>query len=60
MRALTALFLLFFVCAQPAPVVAGPAVVFDVESSKVLYAEDPDMLWHPASLTKLMTVYLTF
>ena len=60
MRALTALFLLFFVCAQPAPVVAGPAMVFDVESSKVLYAEDPDMLWHPASLTKLMTVYLTF
>ena len=26
----------------------------------VLYDEDADMPWHPASLTKLMTAYLTF
>ena len=26
----------------------------------VLYAEDPDAQWFPASLTKLMTAYVTF
>ncbi len=39
---------------------AGPALVFDPKNNLVLYSEDPDMLWHPASLTKLMTAYLTF
>jgi D-alanyl-D-alanine carboxypeptidase len=44
----------------PAGVHAGPALLFDPDTNKVLYAEDPDLLWHPASLTKLMTAYLTF
>ncbi len=39
---------------------AGPAIVFDNNSNQILYAEDPDQLWHPASLTKLMTAYLVF
>ncbi|MEJ2124156.1 MAG: D-alanyl-D-alanine carboxypeptidase [Alphaproteobacteria bacterium] len=39
---------------------AGPALVIEPKSGLVLYAEDPDALWHPASLTKLMTAYLTF
>ena len=39
---------------------AGPALLFDPEDGKVLYAEDPDSQWHPASLTKIMTAYLTF
>jgi D-alanyl-D-alanine carboxypeptidase len=39
---------------------AGPALLFEANTEKVLYAEDPDLLWHPASLTKLMTAYLTF
>ncbi|MEM7775871.1 MAG: D-alanyl-D-alanine carboxypeptidase family protein [Pseudomonadota bacterium] len=39
---------------------AGPAVLIDVESGHVLYAEEPDQLWHPASLTKIMTAYLAF
>ena len=39
---------------------AGPALVFDPSTNVVLYAERPDQLWHPASLTKLMTAYLTF
>src|SRR5262245_25028340 len=26
----------------------------------VLYAEDQDTQWHPASLTKIMTAYITF
>lgn len=39
---------------------AKPALVFDMSSSLVLYAEDQDTLWHPASLTKMMTAYLVF
>ena len=39
---------------------AGPALLFEASSGKVLYAEDVDNLWHPASLTKIMTAYITF
>lgn len=39
---------------------AGPALVFDAADGRVLYAEDADDQWHPASLTKIMTAYLTF
>lgn len=38
----------------------GPALVFDPSNGKVLYAEDADDQWHPASLTKIMTAYVTF
>ncbi len=30
------------------------------EDGRILEAEEADRLWHPASLTKLMTAYLTF
>jgi D-alanyl-D-alanine carboxypeptidase len=39
---------------------AGPALLFDASNGKVLYAEDQDHQWHPASLTKIMTAYVTF
>lgn len=39
---------------------AGPALLFDADDGKILYAEDPDKKWHPASLTKIMTAYLAF
>lgn len=39
---------------------ASPALLFEATSGKVLYAEDVDNLWHPASLTKIMTAYITF
>lgn len=42
---------------------AGPpysALVAEVESDRILYAQDPDELRHPASLTKMMTLYLLF
>jgi D-alanyl-D-alanine carboxypeptidase len=39
---------------------AGPAIVFDPYNGTVFYAEDPDAPWFPASLTKLMTAYVTF
>lgn len=44
----------------PTSAVAGPALLFEANSGKVLYAEDQDHLWHPASLTKIMTAYVTF
>ena len=40
--------------------VAGPALLFEPANGKILYAEEADNLWHPASLTKIMTAYLTF
>ena len=42
------------------PAIAGPALLFDAGKGTVLYAEDHDDLWYPASLTKMMTAYLTF
>lgn len=36
------------------------AIVFDAATGKVLDAVHPDELDHPASLTKVMTLYLTF
>jgi D-alanyl-D-alanine carboxypeptidase len=39
---------------------AGPALLLDEASGEVLYAEQPDQNWYPASLTKLMTAYVTF
>lgn len=46
--------------ALSAPAAAGPALLFDAQSGKVLYTEDAAQAWHPASLTKLMTAYLAF
>ncbi len=51
------LALLLFI---PLRALAGPALVFDPHKGTILYQEDMDALWHPASLTKLMTAYLTF
>jgi D-alanyl-D-alanine carboxypeptidase len=42
------------------PAHAGPAMLFDPADGRVIYAEDQDDLWHPASLTKIMTAYLAF
>ena len=39
---------------------AAPALVFEPYNGTVVYAEDPDAQWFPASLTKLMTAYVTF
>ncbi|HWJ76245.1 MAG TPA: SPOR domain-containing protein [Kaistia sp.] len=42
--------------------VAAPksAIVVDGKTGKVLYQSDPDGLRHPASLTKMMTLYILF
>ncbi|MGI9465021.1 MAG: D-alanyl-D-alanine carboxypeptidase family protein, partial [Aestuariivirgaceae bacterium] len=39
---------------------AGPSLVFDARTCDVLLAHKAGDAWHPASLTKLMTVYVTF
>lgn len=39
---------------------AGPALLIEPSTGLVLYAEDADLPWRPASLTKLMTAYLAF
>jgi D-alanyl-D-alanine carboxypeptidase len=44
----------------PSLAIAGPALVFEPYNGTVFYAEDPDAPWFPASLTKLMTAYVTF
>lgn len=47
----------------PAQAAAGPrssSIVVDVKAGKVLSAEDPDGLRYPASLTKMMTLYMVF
>lgn len=39
---------------------ANPALLYEPETGVVLHAEEPHRAWHPASITKLMTAYLTF
>ena len=57
---LTAAVLAVLLTAGPQLAAAGPALLFDPGNGKVLYAEDQDNHWHPASLTKIMTAYLAF
>ena len=42
------------------PVVAGPYLVVDAATGEVLLQRDPGASWYPASLTKLMTLYIVF
>ena len=49
-----------FVAGQVAPAVACPALLFEPKSGRVLYAEDLDHAWYPASLTKILTAYIVF
>ena len=39
---------------------ANPFLLYDPATDQVLDYEDADRYWHPASLTKMMTAYLTF
>ncbi|HWK68618.1 MAG TPA: D-alanyl-D-alanine carboxypeptidase family protein [Rhizobiaceae bacterium] len=42
------------------PAAAGPSLLFELSTGKVLADKDAFMRWHPASLTKLMTAYVAF
>lgn len=44
----------------PAAAHATPSLVIEVDSGKVLLADDATKPWYPASVTKLMTAYVTF
>ena len=54
------IFLSLWLSLVAATASAGPAMLFEAKTGKLLYAEDMDDQWHPASLTKIMTAYLTF
>lgn len=47
-----------FVLLSAAPARATPSLVVDAATGQVLHAEDATRPWYPASLTKLMTVYV--
>ncbi|TCR70349.1 D-alanyl-D-alanine carboxypeptidase [Bosea sp. BK604] len=44
--------------AAAAPALAGTSLVVDANSGEVLSSENPSQAWHPASTTKMMTIYL--
>jgi len=43
-----------------APALANPSMLFDLQSGRVIHHQDAFQRWYPASLTKLMTAYVTF
>lgn len=43
-----------------APARANPMLLVDMDNFNVLYADEAGQPWHPASLTKMMTAYVTF
>src|SRR5262245_2072452 len=43
-----------------APLVAGPSIVVDAQTGEVLHQRDAGAPFYPASITKLMTLYLLF
>jgi D-alanyl-D-alanine carboxypeptidase len=61
LRALTLgiAFVALLAAATTTPAHAGASILVDVESGKVLRAENATYPWYPASTTKLMTLYVT-
>jgi len=52
---------LLFFAGAPASADQAPAhIVIDIDAGTVLAHKDAGKLWHPASVTKLMTAYVTF
>ena len=48
------------VASPTGPVPAGPYVVVDVATGEALMDRNAGALWYPASLTKIMTIYIVF
>ena len=61
-RALRALTVFAFVALMPVMAFAAPyaAHVMDARTGETLYSENADTRLHPASLTKMMTLYIAF
>jgi len=55
-----AAFLIFLTAAAAHAAVPPTYILVDVDSGKVLADHDSGKVWHPASLSKLMTAYVTF
>lgn len=60
LRAASVLLGVFGLFFQTALASASPSLLVEPSTGLVLYAEDADLPWRPASLTKLMTAYLAF
>lgn len=54
------LFALATLGATLASALATPQLLIDMRTNEVLYQNDAGALWHPASLTKLMTALIAF
>ncbi|MBB5752413.1 D-alanyl-D-alanine carboxypeptidase [Prosthecomicrobium pneumaticum] len=59
-RLLAALSAFLLLAIASARALDTPYMVVDVDSGAVLAARNPHQLWYPASITKLMTAYVTF
>jgi D-alanyl-D-alanine carboxypeptidase len=59
-RQLAAILVPLLLLASPALARQQSAILIDYDSGEVLYADDPDATAYPASLTKMMTLYLVF
>lgn len=60
-RAITGLVVVFFLFMSGAAIAAPyAAVVMDARTGEVLHARNADTRLHPASLTKMMTLYVAF
>ena len=60
MRRMFTLLLSLFICASASAAQYRAALVADMDTGRVLYQENATQLNYPASLTKIMTLYLTF
>jgi D-alanyl-D-alanine carboxypeptidase len=47
-------------CALARPAAAGPYVLIEADSGRVLAHSEAGLPWHPASVTKLMTTFVAF
>ena len=54
------LAILTFALAPSVALAGSAAIIIDARTGKVLSSENPDTLNHPASLTKMMSLYLAF
>ncbi len=59
-RPFAALFISLLTIFATWPALANPRLLVDMDTGEVLYAEEAGQPWHPASLTKIMTAYMTF
>jgi D-alanyl-D-alanine carboxypeptidase len=60
LRFLPVFLAVLLVAARPAHAITHASILVDAKTGQVIETDNADALAHPASLTKLMTLYLTF